>query len=58
MGGTRGFKPSAAGVRYKDHGVGLEFTDKERLTEFFQKTRELYPDYSLQTDQGSSAGIT
>ena len=31
--------------RFKDHGIGLEFTDKGRLTEFFQKARELYPDY-------------
>ena len=37
--------------RYKDHGIGLEFTDKERLNEFFRKTRELYPDYFLQADQ-------
>jgi len=37
--------------RYKDHGIGLEFSDKERLTEFFWKTRELYPDYFLQADQ-------
>jgi SnoaL-like polyketide cyclase len=36
--------------RFKDHGMGLEFKDKERLTEFFQKTRELYPDSSLLTD--------
>jgi len=41
----------AANFRFKDHGIGLEFSDKQRLTEFFQKTRELYPDYSLQTDQ-------
>jgi hypothetical protein len=33
--------------RYKDHGTGMEFRDKERLTEFFRKTRELYPDYFL-----------
>src|ERR1700741_745714 len=37
--------------RYKDHGIGLEFRDKERLTEFFRQTRELYPDYFLQADQ-------
>jgi predicted methyltransferase len=37
--------------RYKDHGIGLEFRDKERLTEFFRKTRKLYPDYFLQADQ-------
>jgi len=36
--------------RLKDHGIGLEFKDKERLAEFFYKTRELYPDYFLQTD--------
>jgi steroid delta-isomerase-like uncharacterized protein len=36
--------------RFKDHGIGLEFKDKGRLTEFFQKTRELYPDSLLQTD--------
>jgi len=36
--------------RFKDHGVGLEFKDKERLTEFFQKTRELYADSLLLTD--------
>jgi len=36
--------------RFKDHGIGLEFKDKERLAEFFYKTRELYPDSFLQTD--------
>ena len=35
---------------FKDQGIGLEFTDKQRLAEFFQKARELYPDFSLQTD--------
>jgi steroid delta-isomerase-like uncharacterized protein len=35
---------------FKDHGIGLEFKDKERLGEFFQKSRELYPDALLQTD--------
>jgi len=36
--------------RFEDHGIGVELTDKERLAEFFQKTRELYPDSFLQTD--------
>jgi steroid delta-isomerase-like uncharacterized protein len=36
--------------RFKDHGIGLEFREKERLTEFFQKMREFYPDSSLLTD--------
>ena len=36
--------------RFKDHGLGLEFTDKKRLAEFFEKTREFFPDTRLQTD--------
>ena len=36
--------------RFKDHGIGLEFKDKERLGEFFQKARELYPNSFLHTD--------
>ena len=36
--------------RFKDQGIGLEFKDKERLAEFFHKTRELYPDSVLLTD--------
>ena len=36
--------------KFNDHGIGLEFEDKERLGEFFQKIRELYPDSSLQAD--------
>ena len=35
---------------FKDHGVQLEFNTKERLTEFFQKAHELYPDMLLQID--------
>jgi steroid delta-isomerase-like uncharacterized protein len=46
----------AADFRYQDHGIGLDFSDKERLTEFFQKTRELYPDYVLRTDQTFVSG--
>ena len=36
--------------RFEDHGMRLEFKDKERLAEFFYRTRELYPDSFLQTD--------
>lgn len=36
---------------FKDHGLGLEFTDCERLGEFFHKIRELYPDSVVLTDQ-------
>jgi steroid delta-isomerase-like uncharacterized protein len=40
----------AGEFRFKDYGIGLEFKDKERLAEFFQKTRQLYQDSSLQTE--------
>jgi len=36
--------------RFKDHGIDLDFNEKERLAEFFQKTREFYPDSFIQTD--------
>jgi len=42
--------------RFEDHGIGVEFTDKERLAEFFQKTRELYPDSFLQTGRTFVSG--
>jgi steroid delta-isomerase-like uncharacterized protein len=29
---------------FTDHALGLEFKDKDRLTEFLAKTRELFPD--------------
>jgi SnoaL-like domain len=29
---------------FADHALALEFTDKGRLAEFFQKSRELFPD--------------
>jgi steroid delta-isomerase-like uncharacterized protein len=40
----------AEDFRFKDHGIGLEFKDKERLSEFFHKIRELYPDSVLLTE--------
>ena len=42
--------------RFEDHGIGVEFTDKERLAEFFQKTRELYPGSCLHTDRTFVSG--
>jgi hypothetical protein len=39
----------AKSFRFNDRALGLEFTDKDRLREFFQKERELYPDASFQT---------
>jgi steroid delta-isomerase-like uncharacterized protein len=36
--------------RFQDHGIGLEFKEKERLAEFLHKTRELYPNSFLRTD--------
>jgi|SRR6266478_2702074 len=42
--------------RFPDHGIGLEFTDKARLAEFFAKARELYPDFSLTTNRVFTSG--
>src|SRR5258707_1190004 len=36
------------GFKFNDHALTLEFTDKLRLTEFFQKARELFPDTALE----------
>ena len=36
---------------FNDRGLGLEFTDKERLRAFFQKERELYPSLCFQTNE-------
>lgn len=33
---------------FKDHALTLEFTEKTRLTDYFQKARELFPDSRLQ----------
>src|SRR5262249_46709239 len=35
---------------FKDHGIGLQFTVKDQLAEFFRKARELYPDTLVQTE--------
>jgi hypothetical protein len=42
--------PFAEEFTFKDRGIGLEFKDKGRLAEFFQKTSELYPDSCLQIE--------
>ena len=34
---------------FKDHGIQLEFNAKDRLAEFFQKARKLYPDILVRT---------
>jgi hypothetical protein len=40
----------AEDFRFKDHGIGLEFSEKKRLAKFFKKARTLYPDSSRQTE--------
>jgi steroid delta-isomerase-like uncharacterized protein len=34
--------------QFNDHALALEFTEKARLTEFLEKSRELYPDATLE----------
>jgi ketosteroid isomerase-like protein len=33
---------------FNDHALTLEFTDKARVTDFFEKSRELFPDTTLE----------
>jgi len=33
---------------FNDHSLGLEFTNKASLTEFFEKSRELFPETTLE----------
>ena len=42
--------------RFTDHGIGLEFKDQARLTEFFAKAREFYPDSSLTANRVFTSG--
>jgi hypothetical protein len=35
---------------FNDNGIQLEFSDKERLREFFQKTREAYSGFAIETE--------
>lgn len=46
----------ARDFRFKDNGIGLDFAQKEQLTKFFRKARELYPDYFVRTDQAFVSG--
>lgn len=46
----------AVGFRFEDHGIGLEFTDKARLTEFFRKMKEFHPDSFVYTGQHFTSG--
>jgi ketosteroid isomerase-like protein len=34
--------------KFNDHALALEFTDKTRLKEFLEKSRELFPDTTLE----------
>ena len=46
----------AEAFRYTDHGIGVEFKDRARLTEFFSKARELYPDSLVTADRVFTSG--
>src|SRR5580704_1107263 len=41
---------------FTDHALGLKFKDKGRLTEFWAKTRELFPDSERKTNTIFSSG--
>lgn len=41
---------------FTDHALDIEFTDKGRLIEFFQKSRELFPDTVVEVDSTFQCG--
>ncbi len=42
--------------KFTDHALTLEFTEKTRLTEYFQKSRELFPDTTLEVVRAMESG--
>ena len=42
--------------QFNDRGIGLEFNSPRRLAEFFRRTREFYPNSSLQIDKVAVSG--
>jgi hypothetical protein len=41
---------------FEDHALDIEFTDKERLIEFFHKSREFFPDSAVEVDSTFACG--
>ena len=41
---------------FNDRALGLEFTEKERLREFFQKSREYFPDTAVEVISAFGCG--
>src|SRR5262245_7065470 len=41
---------------FTDHALDLEFTDKGRLIEFFQKSKKLFPDTVVEVDSSFQCG--
>ena len=42
--------------KFNDHALTLEFTEKNRLTEYFEKSRELFPDTALEVVSVKESG--
>jgi steroid delta-isomerase-like uncharacterized protein len=42
--------------KFNDYALTLEFTEKTRLTEFFEKSRELFPDAALEVTSVMESG--
>ena len=43
-------------LTFNDHALGLDFTDKGRLAEFFAKCREYFPDTAVEVISNLSCG--
>jgi steroid delta-isomerase-like uncharacterized protein len=44
------------GFKFNDYALTLEFTEKTRLTEFLEKSRELFPDTALEVTSVMESG--
>jgi len=53
---SEGLEQFADDFTFNDHALRLEFTDKVRLTEFFEKSRELFPDTTLEINSLLESG--
>jgi steroid delta-isomerase-like uncharacterized protein len=47
-----------ADFTFADHALDLQFSDKDRLTEFLQKSRELFPDSVIEVVSAFESGDT
>lgn len=53
---SRAVEQFADHFTFNDYALDLKFTEKERLSEFFQKSRELFPDAAVEVVSAFESG--